>query len=246
MNKYILLCLLLITSNSIAQVNTEAYRQDKKKLGLYHSLSLYFSSISGNSSFSSHKLNYRGDYIAQSYNSFFIYENQQRKTPSKTIANKGFSHLRLTKSFHSRFDWEFFLQNEFNDFTLLKNRNLLGLSIRKTALSFANHSFLVSSGLMLEEEDLSSGKTSRSIRSTNYLIYKYSSPEKLKIIITSYVQPKLSEFANYRVLSDASVYYALTKHMYLTSGVNFRYNSEPPNNVKSYDLELNQGLSFLF
>lgn len=246
MIKKIVILLIYLSVHSTAQVNTEIFRKDINTNGLYHTANFFLHTRSGNSIYKSQQVSYRGDYVRNSFRSFLIYRSKYTKTPLQTISNNGFFHLRLTKKLNNTIDSETFFQNEFNDFILLQNRNLIGLSFRKTLVTVKKHTFVSSLGIMYEEESVWNVKQTCDYKFSHFFLYQYSFAEKSYFYVCNYYQPLISNFSDYRLLTDAVLSISLSKHIALKHSLNYRYNSKPPYTVKNYDLELNHGISITF
>lgn len=105
---------------------------------------------------------------------------------------------------------------------------------------------------MYEFEDLDANEvknhpaTVNVVRWSNYLNVRLTLTESTNFINTVYVQPRVDAFGDVRVLDEAVLAVALTKHLTFTAGVNLRHDSRPPGDVKKTDLSMRNGLTVSF
>ncbi len=237
-----------------AQVNIESMRKSEGR-GFQSNLAFNLGYISGNSEIFNMKTNLRSDLFLENYN-FFIIGNYQRATSKNKLSlNKGFVHVRGLRSLNRFIKVEVFTQKEFNDFLLIKNRDLLGSGLRFEYKNWDTVSRPASkltvnlgTGVMWERELFNKKdiQDTRIIRSTNYLSLKYVWEERLTFQAISYYQVNTKRRNDYRILSDGSLGITITKQVMITTGLNFRYDNEPPIAVKKYDMELTNGLLISF
>lgn len=237
-----------------AQVNTESMRRMELGQGWHHLLTLSAGYVSGNSSV----LNLRGfartDYASNHYYSFLAGNYQRSMEDGDVFINKGFVHVRTMRSFSEKWKAELFTQKEFNDFILLKSRELIGGGLRMevvetdTAAS-ARHFFRLNAGIGLmgewEEYDGLEPDT-RLLRSTNYLSFRWQWNEMVTMTGTGYYQFDTRHISDYRILVESVLGVNITKHLAFTTTLNFRYDRQPPEDVRRYDLDIQNGISVIF
>ncbi|UCD37885.1 MAG: DUF481 domain-containing protein [Fidelibacterota bacterium] len=196
---------------------------------------------------------------------FFLVSNYQISKKDKLLfINKGFSHLRTVKSLRRSLYGEVFVQKEFNEFINLRDRQLLGGGLRikwdemeRIKLFPEQLQFAMGIGLMWEREVIDAGADGTQgdpihntlallLRSTNYVVLKWTPKESLAILTTAYFQVDTRRASDYRILARTTLRVALTKRLELTVDVNLRHDSEPPGGVKALDLDLVNGFSYRF
>jgi putative salt-induced outer membrane protein YdiY len=84
------------------------------------------------------------------------------------------------------------------------------------------------------------------MRWSNYLNVRLNLTQQTSFIATIYVQPRLDAFGDIRVLHDATLAIAITEHLTLSTTLNLYYDSEPPDNIEDFDLELRNGIQVRF
>jgi hypothetical protein len=245
----------LIAPIAPAQVNTENLRRSGLEPGLSSLLSLDFGLDAGNSDFLNLEGGFRTDYVTGAFYFFGVLRYQRKLQNRRAFVNKGFIHLRGIRELTHRFSWEVFVQREFDDFILLKDRKLIGSGIRsrltvssggeRTAVPLRMYA---GTGLMWEDErlDTSPAREDHIVRSTNYLSLVWRVEERVHLGLVTYYQFHVSDLRDFRVLLENTFAFDLTGSLAFRMNLSLRYDHEPPPGVKSYDLELGNGLEFTF
>lgn len=245
---------LFVITSLRAQVNTESMRRVELGQGWHQLLTVSAGYISGNSNI----LNLRGlartDYASNRYYTFLAVNYQRGVEDGDVFINKGFVHLRTMRSFTKKWKAEWFVQKEFNDFILLKSRELTGgglrLEIVETDTAAAAKNFFrlnAGIGLMGEWEKYDGREPdTRLLRSTNYLSFRWQWNELVTMTGTGYYQFDTRRISDYRILIESVLGVSITKHVAITATANFRYDRQPPDHVRRYDLDIQNGVSVIF
>jgi len=232
-----------------AQVNTERMRTSHDKKGYMASVGMDLNVLAGNSEKFELAPNARLDYVSDYLSWFLVGNYKYGESAQKAFANKGFLHWRVMAPINSGLSWEFFTQREFDEFRRITDRSLLGLGLR-TALfdketTGDGGAVYLGSGLMSEHEAYQSSNPSDLIRWTNYLSAGYTQ-KFFRIVAIVYLQPALSDFGNLRALADTSMHLYLTDQLSWRFSVKAAYTSRPQVSVKSYDVDIQNGISWSF
>ena len=245
-----------------AQVNTEAMRKGDLAPGLHTSLNLDLGVVGGNSQLLKAKGLLRFDYLSAGSHTFLVGSRQQGRAvrADKIIINKGFVHLRHTRRVGDRLYLEGFVQNEFNEFIRLKNRNLAGGGARIRWLdtmadtgATSGRSIATGLGFMWEQERITDPQEPADVqkdllRSTNYLVIGWRLDDRLLLRAIAYFQFDVRRPADFRVLFDSSLSITITDKLAVAIKLSSRYDSEPPDgfNLAQLDFELTSGLAYSF
>lgn len=246
------LILLLLVRAGVSQVNTERLRKSELTTGFNNSLNFDLAFVSGNSEFLKLKTGMRVDYQAKKYYSFGVIQYQRGLQKSRVFINKGFVHLRGVRIINKRFSGEVFFQKEFNDFILLKDRNLIGAGWRTALISQQNdgknYQWFIGNGAMWENEQINTSPITETkiVRSTNYISLLFQKEKQWRANFVSYYQFNVKHWQDYRVLIESSFGFNLTRSLMFRTNFNLRYDNEPPPKIKNYDLEMTNGFSFSF
>lgn len=249
-------CLFFLVVSASAQVNIETLRRLDSKPGWYNDITLSLTYQSGNTDLLRFKSSLRSDYWFEKYHTFGIATLQQGEQGGKLYTDKGFIHLRGARSIIEHLGVEMFLQKQFNESILLRDRNLAGggmrISVLKQRADKKNTGLNLYLGIggMWENEtinDKGHGEIETSIiRSTNYISAAWRIDKRFTIVVTGYYQPYTQHFSDFRVLSESRFEFHVTKKVSINTRLNLRYDSEPPTGVEVHDLEIVNGLSYKF
>ena len=251
-----LTCLFFFILSARAQVNIETLRRLDSKPGWYNNITLSLTYQSGNTDLFRFKSSVRSDYWFDKYHTFGIATLQQGEQGGKLYTDKGFIHLRGTRSIIERLGVEIFLQKQFNESILLQDRNLAGGGLRISALKQRTDknntgvNLYLGIGGMWENETINDKQygevETNIIRSTNYISAAWRIDKRFSVVITGYYQPYIQRFSDFRVISESRLEFHVTKTVSIITRLNLRYDSEPPTGVEAHDLEIVNGLSFKF
>jgi putative salt-induced outer membrane protein YdiY len=253
-----LLMLLFVFGASLicAQVNTESMRRSGLQPGFHGNVKFGYNLVTGNSQFSAIETGFRLDYVRESFYTFAVLDYQRESENKELFLNRGFIHLRGIYNVRETLKPELFFQKEFSEFILLNDRNLIGGGLRIRTLQTVStdpgetplfNSFL-GIGLMWEYEeiDLKPVKTTQILRSTNYISVQWNINRLSRFNAVSYYQVDTKDIRDYRVLVQSSLQVGITKYLALTTGLNYRFDNQPPASVEKYDLELTNGFTLTF
>ena len=237
----------------ICQVNTEAMRNAKDNSGITNSLGFDFGFEKSNQEVMEVAGKYRLDYISKNgMHSFFVinYDNGYEKESDQknSIVNKGFSHLRFTKNISDLLYVELFMQYGFNDFLLMKERQLFGSGIRYNIVDREKINGFLGVGLMREDEkyDLETNENMSLLRSTNYFTWHFKISDNTTLQNTAYYQFDLSRSSDSRLLYDGDLNIALNERLAFTLTLNYRQDSEPHGDLGKSYIQLKNGIEFIF
>lgn len=256
MKRFFLLISIIFFANIniISQVNTEKFRKEFEEVGFFGNVSFAAGLASGNSEFVKVKGASRIDYAGKGFDFFLVGNYEFQEANEAKVVNKGFAHLRSIVDLSPKFFLELFLQKEFNQFILLEDRNLAGAGLRTDLIKLFSDiedsplEIFLGTGLMFENErhNVSISSETNLIRSTNYLTIKWQIDNSISFITINYFQFDIERFRDHRLVSDTGLNFLITKNLSFNSSVSYRFDNEPVENVKNFDLELTNGITFNF
>ena len=244
-----------------AQVNTEAMRFNTDLPGFTISGNLSGEYVEGNSDYITYSGQLRLDYRKEKNHAFYIANFDRGETNKKLYINSGFMHMRSVRQTNSRIKTEMFAQLEYNDFLHIEQRRLAGGGLRINFLKYKDVlDFNMGLAAMWENEeyvdpewDDASGtwtifptEDKDLIRSTNYLTGKWYINEHVTFNLTTYYQPDISNFDDFRLLMDTGLRILFSDIFYFTTIIHYRHDSEPPTGLEDYDLSMTNGIGFAF
>ncbi len=251
----VFLALLLAISDATAQVNTEALRHQGDEEGWSNSIGFDFTLDRGNTEFLQLGASVRSDLLLGAWYSFLSGRYERGTTGEDVFLNRGFAHVRVVRSLTPRLGLEAFVQKEFNDFVRLRDRNLIGGGVRLGLLDIQADStgsaavhLHVGVGAMWEYERTSGAAAaiSRVVRSTNYVAFAWRPDARVETTLTGYWQPDIEDPGDMRVLLESQERFSITDLLAFTVAFNMRYDSRPPPDLRTYDLELTNGIAVHF
>jgi putative salt-induced outer membrane protein YdiY len=241
-----LIFLFLLTASANAQVNTEALRLGRAESGLSGSLGVLFSVDLGNSELTKLEVNPDAVWRGGKHNIFSINKLTSVSSGTGSILNKGFSHLRYNLHLTQRLIPEVFLQAQYDHSRDLEQRYLVGSGVRIVAVTRPRSLLAFGVTAMYESEELDTGGITEFIRASDYVSVKLSKPDVLAFSTTLYVQPAFADFEDVRILLSSSLGVAISKHLSVTTKLEYLHDSKPPEDTRKYDLGIANGLSLSF
>ncbi|MCB0465821.1 MAG: DUF481 domain-containing protein [Aequorivita sp.] len=162
--------------------------------------------------------------------------------------NAGITHLRYNYRFHPRIAWEVFTQGQYNKVSKIEFRGLLGTGPRFKLTTSEKYKCYFGTHIMYEYEELSDGIThiQRDFRSTSYLSFSLYPTKTLSIISTTYYQPKLKNFGDYRVSNQSSLLIDLFKNFAFKTSYTFIYDETPAIGIPNSQYSLESGFVYSF
>jgi len=167
--------------------------------------------------------------------------------------NKSFVHLRHIHQLNDTLAWEAFTQFSHNEFTRLKLRALFGgggrLAIGRPSDKRAAYLGL---GAFFEREKLdidpasNENDTENTVRANTYLVLKYQFNPYVSVVSSTYYQPALDQFSDFRAIEIGSLVSKLTNDLALHLAVDIEHDSKPPAGIKQTDSSLTIGFSLTF
>jgi putative salt-induced outer membrane protein YdiY len=167
--------------------------------------------------------------------------------------NKAFIHGRHIQQLTPKYAWEGFAQASSDEFTRLNLRLLLGAGARMTLWQSSDslQGFFGLGGFYEKEKlDVEAGsgedETSEAWRGNAYFVFKAGLNEHVSVVSTTYYQPNLDRFGDFRAIEDASLVSKLTEKLAAKISLDITHDSEPPSGVKNTDTTLSVGLDVSF
>jgi len=235
-----------------AQVNTESFRGAADGDGTSGSVELSFANRTGNTDLLEAGAAARVGWRKGRRTALFVTDVSVGKAREATTINRGFAHLRGGYRLTPRLAWEGFIQHEYDKFARLSARSLVGTGPRLTVLDRPAASAHLGLAWMEERErlDLPSGspdpRTDHVHRLSAYLAIEGRASDRLSLINTAYVQPRVGRARDTRVLDEAALKVALAGPMSLKVSFSLRYDGEPPTGVKHVDTAVSNRLVWDF
>jgi hypothetical protein len=170
-----------------------------------------------------------------------------------TLTKRTFEHVRGRAFLSCVWRWEVFAQHEYDQFRRLSVRALAGTGPALQILNTEDFGLLVGAAYMYELERLDkregtsdAGRERYAHRASVYVTGTQSVNDKVSFAETVYVQPRLDNAGDVRILGEASITSKLSKRIALSDAFVFAYDRSPPEGIKRYDTQLRVSLLVTF
>lgn len=234
-----------------AQVNTEKMRALDVN-GFRTTLGGDVAFQSGNADLFEVGANVRFDYRGGRHYAFFLGEVRYGEEDGKSFRDRSFAHVRYNYQIAAPLVAEAFSQVEQNGFTRLQLRVLAGAGVRLRYVDTERVKVFQGTTPMYEFENLESSGLVRhpaevsTVRWSNYVNVRLRLTDATQLLTTAYVQPRVDDVEDVRLLNESALAVAITEHVTLTVGFNLNYDSRPPDEVESLDVALRNGVKVSF
>ncbi len=174
-------------------------------------------------------------------------------------ANELLGALRYNRDLAEHWVWEIFSQVEYDQFLHLDLRSLGGTGPRLKFMGLEQAEGYLGSGYMLEYERLDpalvlnvADQVELAHRWTSYLSLSWQLAEALSLSTTTYIQPRLTDFGDFRLLNESELSVELSDRFSLGVEFSLRHDSDPAQLVEDEpplektDTELTNKLTLVF
>ena len=251
--KFLFIFTIFITSLTTAQeiFNIESLREETDKkwtgsIGLNMGLIKNTNTIFwiSNSEYVQHKNLKNTDYWLL-YNSMSF-----QKLEGESFVNRGTQHLRYNRKITKKTKLEAFAQTQYDAISQIDIRLLVGLGPRfKLSNNDSIYRIYLGTLIMYEHEKttIPTGKEIQdNYRGSCYLSLNFYPTTTIKIVSTTYYQPKLDAFNDYRLSSGTSVEFKIVEKLSFTTNFNYSYDAFPVKDIPKAQYELTNGLKYEF
>ncbi len=172
-----------------------------------------------------------------------------RSEKGKGLESDRYLHVRFNHWLGERWQTFHFVQLQDSHANMLRQRVLLGSGLRRRLIDGAS-TLDVGIGAMHESEDLDPDRVTGAHpvesdvwRMANLIVATRRITDSVRLIGVSYYQPDLSAFEDFRLLTDLSLLFSLTKNVELVLRSEWRHDQRPPEGVERDDFVLRTGVT---
>ncbi len=179
----------------------------------------------------------------------FVNDLKFEKLERNSFVNKGTQHLRYNRKVSEKIKMEAFLQAQYDAISEIDFRGLAGLGPRFKLYANENYRFYLGTLIMYEYEkasDIVPDRVQEDIRGSTYISFSLFPKEGFALIGTTYYQPKLSGFADYRLSSNTSILFKITGGLSFKTNFSYIYDAVPVTTIPKTQFELTNGLLYTF
>jgi putative salt-induced outer membrane protein YdiY len=162
--------------------------------------------------------------------------------------NSLISHVRYNYRFHPRIAWELFVQGQFNKVNLIDFRGLVGTGPRFKLSMSEKYKFYLGTLMMYEHENVTDGvtPTQKAFRASAYLSFSLYPTDNITIVSTTYGQPRVDKFEDFRISSQSSFIVGLLRNFALKITHNFTYDAFPAVGIPNSQYDFSTGFTYSF
>ena len=249
MRYYILILFLCLSITTNAQIlNAESLRKVTDTSGFSGATTLEFALKRTTNDFLVLSSDIHLQYKTKKHLALFKNDIKFQKIEGEKFENSGISHLRYNYRFVPSIAWEAFLQGQYNKVSLIDFRGLFGIGPRFKLTKLENYKSYLGTLLMYEYEEIDDGVTpiQRDIRGSIYASFSLFPTKNLSLISTTYYQPKLSQFADYRISSQSSLLIDIIEKLAFSIKYTFTYDSFPAVSIPNSQYDFATGIAYSF
>lgn len=231
-----------------AIVNIEKVDIESKVADFQGELEFKVSGTSGNSESYSSSLGSRFQWNDVSTQFLVIKYNYEKSFDVKSKDNT-FLHYRYISNSRKSVSTEYFLQAEDDAFKLLNLRTLIGGGYRFRLFDQGKlYQGRLGLGVFYSREEIDdSFNTIEEVNRLNiYFTFFYKIKNGLNILTTSYYQPDMEQFSDYRLLEQLSVEFNLAKNLLYFVVLDFSYDNDPVIGLDKKDTSYKSGIKYRF
>ena len=247
MFKYIFSILFLLTSFASAFISLDPPVIGEKK-GWDGEIGLSGKYSSGNSDTAAAGLGAKAEYGANSWLFYSIASYSYGESNDKKDTNEGILHLRYVHEItDTPYDYEIFVQSEFNEFQDVRTRDLAGVNIRRDFSGYFDKCY-IGLGLFYSymEPDVISDMDPiyKRVKMNSYLSLVKKVNAHFSVTYLGFYQPNVEDFGDYRTSQILQLNTFITDNVSLSLDLQHKHNSTPYHQVKENDFKSSINLKY--
>lgn len=180
----------------------------------------------------------------------FVNDLNLQKIEGNSLVNRGTQHLRYNRKISKKVKWEAFIQSQYDAISDINIRALVGTGPRFKLSENDNYKFYLGTLVMYEYEKASEGipdRLQQDVRGSTYLSFSIYPAETISIISTSYYQPRVDKFKDYRISSNTSLLFKILDDLAFKTTFNYFFDAVPVSDaIPKTQYELTNGLLYTF
>jgi hypothetical protein len=246
-NKYLSLvicCFSIIASGQVINIENKRFLNDTN--GFVGRSDLNFNINQNTQQVMTFGVNVHAQYQHNKHRILAISDIAFIKAAEQDFVNNGYQHLRYSYKVVNRLTWENFVQAQYNLVLKLDKRYLAGTGPRLKIIKHKNLRIYLGTAYMYEFQSQDNEKIIQyNNRMSSYLTFNIDF-NKFDFTSTTFYQPLLSDFNNYRIATDSNIELSLNNHLNYRVGFNLLFDTNQPPGVPNMVYSLKNGLSFKF
>lgn len=243
------LSLLLSVEGRCAIVNVLAPKIGEQPNGFTLSLGESFSGSGGNVDGFRFKSNLGFRLQNEDHTLYTVGSASVGKSEGVLNSESAFGHFRYRWTFYEPISLVTFVQGSHDRFRRLVLRAVAGAGAEVRLFRLKQIEWFGAIALMPEWEVLNDGVVDDQgygTRMSSYITQAYSLTGNLTIGNTTFYQPQIMAWGDFRLLNDFLLAYKLNKYFSIRFTVNILYDSKPPPEVEKMDWRVSHGINFSY
>lgn len=173
--------------------------------------------------------------------------NYERFDGSSIISNAT-QHLRYNYKTSKKIALEAFSQSQFNSISKIDYRWLIGIGIRFKLSSSEKYKFYLGTLVMYEYEKSTDEipVINKDLRFSNYFSFSLYPSDNVSIVSTTYYQPKMNSFKDFRISSESFIAISIYKNLGFKSSFNYYFDKFPVEGIPKSQYSFTNGLIYTF
>ncbi len=170
------------------------------------------------------------------------------KIDGDRFSNSGITHVRHNYKLKPRIAWETFVQGQYNKVNLIDFRGLVGTGPRFKLDNSEKYKFYLGTLLMYEQEQTADGITpnQNDFRGSTYLSFSLYPNDNVTFVSTTYYQPLIENFNDYRISSQSSLIVGLFANFSIKTTYTFVYDAFPAIGIRTSQYDFTTGVAYTF
>jgi len=183
-------------------------------------------------------------------NTFLFFNKVEfNKVNNIELSNESVQHLRYNYRFRQKYVFESFIQFQRDLISFINYRALTGLGSRNKIFQSKKSSFYLGTLVMYELENsvgVNGDVIEKNIRGDFYFYFSLRPKNSITISSTTYYQPKIDAFRDYRISSETSLIVSIFKSLDLTTTFSYQFDTFPVLGIPKEQYKLENGITFSF
>jgi hypothetical protein len=251
MQKLTLLYIFFIFGYSVLNgqiVNVESLRRATDTSKWSGSTILYIGLIKNTRSIFKISNNIRLQYNTDKNLYLFINDVKLEKIEDNSFVNNGIQQMRSNRKITNRFKLEAFIQSQYDAISDIKFRGLIGVGPRFKLSKNDKYRLYLGTLLMFEHEEAldNSIEILRDYRGSAYFSCSLYPRENISLVSTTYYQPLLKQFSDFRISTETSLGFKVLKNLLFKSTFTYNFDASPILGIPKTQYELTNGIVYTF
>lgn len=178
----------------------------------------------------------------------FINDINLQKIDENSFVNRGIQHFRYNREVTKNIKLESFAQSQYDAVSNIKFRGLVGIGPRFKLSKNKKFRYYLGTLMMYEYEEATDNSIAilRDVRNSSYFSCSLFPLEHLSIVSTTYYQPMIKQFSDFRISNETSIAFNILENLALKTTFIYNFDTDPILNIPKTQYELMNGIIYSF